>query len=79
MCLLTAGWYPAKEGAGQSAILRFLQLIWEVWSKEQGARLDSIPRSTTHYLCDITVNPGHQISVERCINIFESLNFDHCV
>lgn len=81
MCLSTTDWYPAKEGAGQSVILK-LQLIWELWSKEQGASLDSIRRSAARFFYDlgqITVNPGHQISIERCANTFESLNFNHIV
>lgn len=82
MCLFTADWYLAKEGAGQSVILKLLQFIWEVWSKEQGASLDSICRSTARFLYDlgqITVKPGHQISIERCVNTFESLNFNRIV
>lgn len=82
MCLFTADWYSAKKGAGQSAILKLLHLFWEVWSKEQGASLDSIPRSTARFLYDlgqITVHADHQISIERCINTFESLNFNHIV
>lgn len=82
MCSFTAHRCLAKSEAGQSAILELLHLIWEIWSKEQGPTLDSTPRSTACFLYDLghfTVNPGHHISIERCINIFESLHLYHIV
>lgn len=77
MCVFTADWYPAKEEAGQSVTLKLLHLIWEILSKEQGASLGSIPRSPVRFLYE--ANPGHQVSVERCVSTFESLNFNHIV